>query len=47
MSAEKSATPQGQELIDGLRRIDTCLAEWLLQLADFDTWGTLMTPTVS
>ena len=36
----KSATPQGQQLIDGLRHIDTCLAEWLLQLDDFDTWGT-------
>jgi len=37
---ETSATTQGQELIDGLRHIDTCLAAWLLQLDDFDTWGT-------
>ena len=36
---EKSATSQGQELIDGLRHIDTCLAAWLLQLDRFDTWG--------
>ncbi|HVE94916.1 MAG TPA: DUF222 domain-containing protein, partial [Acidimicrobiales bacterium] len=36
----RSATLQGRELIDGLRHIDTCLAEWLLRLDEFDTWGT-------
>jgi len=36
----RSATPAGQELIDGRRHIDTCEAAWLEQLADFDTWGT-------
>ncbi|HVE93338.1 MAG TPA: DUF222 domain-containing protein [Acidimicrobiales bacterium] len=36
----RSATLQGRELIDGLRHIDTCLAEWLKQLDEFDTWGT-------
>jgi len=37
---ETSATTQGQELIDGLRLIDTRLAAWLIQLDAFDTWGT-------
>ncbi len=36
----RSATPAGQELIDGRRHIDTCEAAWLDRLADFDTWGT-------
>ena len=36
----KSATAQGQELIDEWTKLDTCLAGWLLALDDFDTWGT-------
>ena len=39
MSAPTSATEQGRELIAELRHIDTCLAEWLVKLDDFDTWG--------
>ena len=34
-----SATEQGRDLIANRRRLDSGEAEWLLALADFDTWG--------
>ncbi len=36
----KSATPQGQELIDERKFIDTCEAAWLAKLVVFDASGT-------
>ena len=39
MSAPVSATVQGRELVEQFKTIDTCLANWLLALDNFDTWG--------